>query len=135
MGNQQLLILAIGVVVLAIAVAVGITWFQDQAASSNRDELAMDMSQFAVRAQAYYRRPRTLAGGEGSFGALRMDKLTSQARNLNGSYTIETDPVPAAAQNIKLIGTGTECLADGRPVKVVMMVYPDSILNVGAEGH
>jgi hypothetical protein len=64
-----------------------------------------------------------------------MDKLTSQARNLNGSYTIETDPVPAAAQNIKLIGTGTECLADGRPVKVVMMVYPDSILNVGAEGH
>jgi Tfp pilus assembly protein FimT len=135
MGNQQLLILAIAMVLLAIAVAVGITWFQDQAVSSNRDELGMDLAQFAVRAQAYYRRPRTLGGGEGSFGALTIDKVTSQSRNLNGTYTLETDPVPQDAQTVKLIGIGTESASDGIKVKVVMLVGPDSVATVAAEGH
>lgn len=135
MGNQQLLILALGVVILAIAVAVGITWFQDQAASSNRDELAIDLVQFGVRAQAYYRRPRAFAGGEGSFGGLSMTKLTSQTSTMNGSYSLETDPAPQDAQRIKLVGIGTESLADGLPVKVVMEVHADTMMTVESEGH
>lgn len=135
MGNQQLLILALGVVILAIAVAVGITWFKDQAASSNRDELAVDLVQFGVRAQAYYRRPRAFAGGEGSFGGLTIATLTSRVSTMNGSYALETEPAPPAAQRIKLIGIGTETLSDGLPVKVVMEVHPDTMVAVEAEGH
>ncbi len=135
MGNQQLLILALGVVLLAIAVAVGVTLFQDQAASSNRDELAVDLAQFGVRAQAFYRRPHALAGGEGSFGGLTMGKLTSQTSTMNGTYSLETDPAPQDAQEIKLIGIGTETLSDGLPVKVVMEVHPDTMLAVVSEGH
>ncbi len=135
MGNQQLLILAVGVVVLAIAVAVGITMFKDQAASSNRDELAVDLNQFGVRAQAYWRRPHSLAGGEGSFGGLTMDKLTSAPSNINGTYLLESDPAPLNAQQIRLIGIGTERLSDGLPVKVVLEVHPDSMLVVNADSH
>ncbi|HEX9005751.1 MAG TPA: hypothetical protein VF889_00560 [Bacteroidota bacterium] len=135
MGNQQLLILAVGVVVLAIAVAVGITMFKDQAASSNRDQLAVDLTQYGVRAQAYYRRPRSLAGGEGSFGGLTIDKLVSHPGTMNGTYSLETDPAPPGAQEVKLIGIGTERLADGLPVKVVVKVDPDTLMVVTADGH
>lgn len=135
MGNQQLLILVIGIVVLGIAVAVGIAWFQDQAASSNRDQLAMDLAQFGVRAQAYYKRPSTLGGGQGSFGGLTMAKLTSQTPNMNGSYSMEGEPVVQNAQSITLTGTGTESLADGAPVKVVLKVYADSMMTIESEGH
>jgi Tfp pilus assembly protein FimT len=135
MGSQQLLIIAIAAVVLAVAVAVGVTMFRDQAASSNRDELAMDLSQFAVRAQAYYRRPTTLGGGGGSFGGLQMQYLTTRTTNLNGSYTLDPTPVPNGAMFVKIQGIGTEVAEDGLPVKVVMKVYADSMLTLDAEGH
>ncbi|MGA9119228.1 MAG: hypothetical protein WB699_07650 [Bacteroidota bacterium] len=135
MGSQQLLVIAIAAVVLAVAVAVGITMFRDQAASSNRDELEMDLSQLAVRAQAFYRRPTTLGGGGGTFGGLTMTSLTSRTTNLNGSYTVSPDPVPTSALFIKITGVGTEASTDGNPVKVVMQVYPDSMFTVDAEGN
>jgi len=135
MGSQQLLIIAIAAVVLAVAVAVGVTMFRDQAASSNRDELSMDLSQFAVRAQAYYRRPTTLGGGGGSFGGLQMQNLTSRTTNLNGSYSLDPSPVPNSASFVKIMGIGTEAADDGLPVKVVMKVYADSMFTVDAEGH
>ena len=135
MGNQQLLVIAIAAVVVAVAVAVGVTMFQDQAASSNRDELQMDLSQLAVRAQTFYRRPTTLGGGGGSFGGLTMQWMTSRTTNLNGTYSMSPSPVPAGTSFIKLTGVGTEAASDGSPVKVVVQVYPDSILTVEAEGH
>lgn len=135
MGSQQLLIIAIAAVVLAVAVAVGVTMFRDQAASSNRDELSMDLSQFAVRAQAYYRRPTTLGGGGGSFGGLQMQNLTSRTTNLNGTYSLDPSPVPNGATFVKITGLGTESADDGMPVKVVMKVYADSMLTLDAEGH
>ncbi len=135
MGSQQLLIIAIAAVVLAVAVAVGVTMFRDQAASSNRDELQMDLSQFAVRAQAYYRRPTTLGGGGGSFGGLQMQNLTSRTTNLNGTYSLDPSPVPNGTTFVKITGLGTESADDGMPVKVVMKVYADSMLTLDAEGH
>ncbi len=135
MGNQQLLIIAIAAVVLAVAVAVGVTMFQDQAASSNRDELEMDLAQLGVRAQTFFRRPTTLGGGGGSFGGLTMQRLTSRVNNLNGSYSISPDPVPGTATFVKITGVGTETAADGMQVKVVMQVFPDSMYTVEAEGH
>ncbi|HTY01040.1 MAG TPA: hypothetical protein VMG09_13520 [Bacteroidota bacterium] len=135
MGNQQLLIIAIAAVVLAVAVAVGVTMFRDQAASSNRDELEMDLAQLGVRAQTYFRRPTTLGGGGGSFSGLTMQKLTSRVNNLNGSYSLDPDPVPGGTSFVKITGIGTEVADDGQHVKVVMQVMPDSMFTVEAEGH
>jgi len=128
MGNQQLLIIVIAVVIIGIAVAVGVTWFRDSAASSNRDQLVADLAQYGVRAQAYYRRPSAFAGGESSFNGLTMGKITSRATNLNGTYTMDPDPVSGTPLSVKLIGLGTETGLDGfTPVKVVMLVFSDSM--------
>ena len=90
MGQQQLLLIILGVIVVGIAVAVGITMFTDNAVNANRDAVTNDLVNLAARAQQYYRRPTALGGGGNSFVGLTADaagltKLTNRASNANGS--------------------------------------------------
>src|SRR5512134_1075091 len=93
MGQQQLLLIILGVIVVGIAVAVGITMFTDNAVSANKDAVTNDLVNLASRAQQFYRRPTALGGGQGSFVLLTADaaglaKLTSKPINSNGTYSI-----------------------------------------------
>ena len=93
MGQQQLLLIILGVIVVGIAVAVGITMFNDSATSANRDAVTNDLVNLASRAQQYYRRPTALGGGGGSFTGLTIKHLTktngSSMINGNGEYTVQ----------------------------------------------
>jgi len=126
MGSQQLLLIAVGVVIVGIMVAVGMTMFHDQAASTNRDEVANDLAHFASIARSYYRRPSTYGGGSYSFHGLTMAKITSKPSNENGSYSLTPDPVGGYPDHVTLTGVGTESGLDGTNVRVVMYVYADS---------
>ncbi|MDH4069199.1 MAG: hypothetical protein OEV30_02130 [Ignavibacteria bacterium] len=124
MGQQQLLLIILGVIVVGIAVAVGITMFQDNAVSANRDAVTNDLVNLAARAQQYYRRPTALGGGQGSFATIQLNHLTSKPSNANGSYVLSS---PSAA-SVTLTGTGVELGNDGStPVEVEMIVYADSM--------
>jgi hypothetical protein len=131
MGQQQLLLIILGTIIVGIAVAVGITLFNDQAAATNRDEVVNDLVHYASAAQSYYRRPRILGGGGGSFTGMTMTNITavSQApRHLNGTYTLTPDPVGGAPPFVTLTGVGTEMGNDGvNHITVVMYVYRDSV--------
>ncbi len=70
MGQQQLLLIILGVIVVGIAVVVGITMFQDNAISANRDAVTNDLVSLGARAQQYYRRPTPVGGGGVSFVGL-----------------------------------------------------------------
>ncbi len=111
MGQQQLLLIILGVIVVGIAVAVGITMFSDNAVSANRDAVSNDLVNLAARAQQYYRRPEALGGGGGDFLGLSLDKLTNMpgGKNANGTYTLGT----VAQHSCIIRGTGTEMGADG----------------------
>jgi hypothetical protein len=126
MGSQQLLLIAVGLVIVGIMVAVGITMFHDQAASTNRDEVANDLAHFAAVARSYYRRPSVYGGGNYSFRGLTMAKITSRPLNENGTYSMTPDPVSGAPDHITLTGVGTESGLDGSNVRVVMNVFADS---------
>ena len=126
MGQQQLLLIILGVIVVGIAVAVGITMFQDNAVSANRDAVTNDLVNLASRAQQFYRRPTALGGGGNSFVLLTtadLAKLTSKATNANGTYSIFT---AGTATKVVLQGIGTEKGTDTNPIKVQMHVFADS---------
>jgi hypothetical protein len=130
MGQQQLLLIILGVIVVGIAVAVGITMFNDSATSANRDAVTNDLINLASRAQQFYRRPTALGGGGGSFAGLASTgiKLLTKTSgtsmiNGNGEYVILT----ASSSAVSLQGEGTETGNDGtNPTKVVMDVWADS---------
>jgi Tfp pilus assembly protein PilE len=129
MGQQQLLLIILGVIVVGIAVAVGITMFQDNAVSANRDAVVNDLVNLSARAQQYYRRPASLGGGQNSFLGLSADdagmkKLVNTTSatwiNSNGSYRISSAGVDSM---VVLEGLGTENGFDGNTkVKVTMTV-------------
>lgn len=123
MGQQQLLLIILGVIVVGIAVAVGITMFQDNAVSANRDAVTNDLVNLASRAQQYYRRPTALGGGGNAFTGLTLAKLTSKPTNANGSYTLGTVNATSAA----ITGVGIEKGNDNSAkINITMTALADS---------
>lgn len=128
MGQQQLLLIILGVIVVGIAVAVGITMFTDNAVSANKDAVTNDLVNLASRAQQFYRRPTALGGGQGSYVLITADaaglaRLTSKAINANGTYSVLT---AGTATAVVLHGQGTEKGTNGALLSIDMTVLADS---------
>jgi Tfp pilus assembly protein PilE len=136
MGQQQILLIVVGVVIVGIAVAVGVTMFNDQAAATNRDEVANDVVHMASVAQSYYRRPVMYGGGGRSFNGLTMARITKAPSNMNGQYTLSPDPASGDPAFVTLTGTGVEVGSDPtKKVTVVVLVYPDSVRFDATNGN
>jgi hypothetical protein len=104
MGQQQLLLIILGVIVVGIAVAVGITMFQDNAVSANRDAVV------------------TFNGLSSDASGLKklVNTNASPWVNANGSYRIS---VAGSDSSVSLEGLGNEIGNDGSAkVKVTMEV-------------
>ncbi len=117
MGQQQLLLVILGVIIVGIAIAIGITIFQDNAVEQNRSSLISDLTTLATKAQLYYFKPVSLGGGGSSFVGLTADAngigilaSPSFTNNSNGTYTIKT---AGTATTVVLHGVGKISMSDG----------------------
>ncbi len=120
MGQQQLLLIVLGVIVVGIAVVVGINLFNANAVSSNRDGVVSDLNNLGAMAQQYYKKPTSMGGGGNTFtGWLLPTQLDTTA---NGDYSITV-----AAQTVTITGTGTEINDAGNNIEHEAAVSPTSI--------
>ncbi|MBK6913662.1 MAG: hypothetical protein IPJ03_10380 [Ignavibacteriales bacterium] len=67
MGQQQLLLIVLGVIVVGIAVVVGINLFNANAESSAKDTIISEGTNLGALAQQYYKKPTSMDGGGNSF--------------------------------------------------------------------
>jgi hypothetical protein len=88
MGQQQLLLIAISVILVGVSIAVGVTQFRSSAVDTNRQAIISDLINLAAKAQRYYKTPTTLAGGGQDFGGFALSP--ADTGNTNGSYSIST---------------------------------------------
>lgn len=123
MGQQQLLLIVLGVIIVGIAVVVGINVFTASATQANRDGVVADLTNLSSLAQQYYRKPAALAGGGNTFTGWTIP--LQLVKTGNGGYT-----AGVAAQTVTLVGTGTEKVDGTNFVKATMTVLPDSIKTV-----
>lgn len=124
MGQQQLLLIVLGVIIVGIAVVVGINVFTASSSQANRDAVISDLTNLASLAQQYYRKPTALGGGGNTFTGWTVP--ASLATTDNGVYTAD----PIEAQSVTLVGTGKEKGNNGTsPVQVTMVVGPDRITS------
>jgi hypothetical protein len=104
MGQQQLLLIILGVIIVGIAIAVGISMFSSSSVQANKDAIVNDLNNLAADAYQYRIRPATMGGGAGSYGGYKVPlKLQS---NENGTYT-PTSAVAANAQTFDFVGSST----------------------------
>ncbi|HTX20147.1 MAG TPA: hypothetical protein VMG34_15965 [Bacteroidota bacterium] len=117
MGQQQLLLIILGLIIIGVAVVVGIGMFQDNAVDHNRALVVQDLKVLASKAQHYYSRPSTMGGGNKSFVGLTADARgigmlagTAYTNNANGAYHIKAD---GNATTVVLEGIGKVVMSDG----------------------
>jgi hypothetical protein len=122
MGQQQLLLIVLGVIVVGIAVVVGINLFTANAVSANRDGVVADLNNLGAMAQQHYRKPLSMGGGGNTFTGFVIP--TKMDTTPNGVYA-----ATVTAQSITIVGTGTEMNA-GTPIVHTATISPTVITVV-----
>ena len=89
MGQQQILLIILGVIIVGVAVAVGLQQFVTGSETANREAIVNDISGIVGDAQAYYSRPSPMGGGNGSFTGYSIPIRLNETAN--ASYEAEGD--------------------------------------------
>ena len=104
MGQQQLLLIVLGTIIVGVAVVVGINMFTTGAVNAERDALIQDVNNIASSAASYWRKPAALGGGARDFtGVTSVVTFGADSSNANGVFTMN---VTSAAQ-FTLTATGS----------------------------
>ena len=99
MGQQQLLLIVLGVIVVGIAVVVGINLFNANAEEANKDGIVSDCTNLGAMAQQYYKKPTSMGGGGNTFTAWDIT-ATGLDSTANGTYG-----AGVTAQTVTITGT------------------------------
>ncbi|MBU1096738.1 MAG: hypothetical protein CVV23_01450 [Ignavibacteriae bacterium HGW-Ignavibacteriae-2] len=116
MGQQQLLLIVLGIILVAVALVVGISLFRENAVDQKRHNLINECINLAAMAQQYFLKPTTYGGGGQSFTNWQIpNELRTTA---NGSYKIITQ----TAAEVVVLGTGNEVVTGTDSVKVKITI-------------
>ena len=91
MGQQQLLLIILGVIIVGIAIAVGLQLFQSGSIGANQDALINDVMNVTAHADQWRIRPESMGGGGGNFDTGDgYDVPARMATTGNGWITVPT---------------------------------------------
>lgn len=122
MGQQQLLLIVIGTIIVGIAIFVAINLASSSTREANRDAVINDIHNIAVFAQQHYRKPTALGGGGYSFANFTIP--SNLLNTPNGNYVNASKDV----NTLIIIGVGKEIGNDGvNKVKVTATITADNV--------
>ena len=107
MGQQQLLLIVLGVIIVGIAVVVGINLFNANAEESAKDTIVSEGTNLGALAQQFFKKPVALGGGGNTF--------TTGGPSGGGfeiPATLVTTPTASWAASL----TDTTCTLTGTPL-------------------
>ncbi len=115
MGQQQLMFVLLGVIIVGIAIAAGLTIFSGGATEATRNVIIVDLGYFAQKAREYYWKPTSLGGGNKSFVGVTMQHVSQVSENEHARYYIEE----ATADYVTFMGVG-KIIAGSDSIRVRM---------------
>ncbi|MBI1803891.1 MAG: hypothetical protein HY033_06770 [Ignavibacteriae bacterium] len=86
MGQQQLLLIIVGVLAVGLAIAVGVSLFGANSAASNKDGVTSSLMMIAADAYHYKIRPSTMGGGSNSFVSYAIPRKLQ--KDDHGTYSV-----------------------------------------------
>jgi len=120
MGQQQILLIVISMIVVGIAIAIAINYATLSYSSANRDAVIADIHNIIYHAQQYYRKPMALGGGGYSFLSYTIPSNFQETPNGTYTLTIENKDM------IYVVGVGKEIGDDKiNKVKVDCKITPE----------
>ena len=70
MGQQQLLLIVLGVIIVGVAIVVGINMFSKGAVNAESDRLVQEVNAVGSNGAAFWRKPEQMGGGGRSFAGI-----------------------------------------------------------------
>ena len=101
MGQQQLLLIILGVIIVGIAIAVGIAQFGAHSTQANKDGVTSGLINLSANAYQYRIRPTTMGGGGNSYAGYTVP--SKMVTDDNGAYALSS----ATATQIVFTGTSS----------------------------
>jgi|PlaIllAssembly_1097288.scaffolds.fasta_scaffold19835_2 Tfp pilus assembly protein PilE len=122
MGQQQILLLVVSVIIVVLAITIGIEMFATNSKTSNRDSVVSELNNLATLAIQFYKKPASYGGGNSSFISWNIpEKMDSTS---NGIYSVACTNL-----NVTITGFGQEVGNDGaNPIEMVAVVTSASIV-------
>ena len=123
MGQQQLLLIVLGTIIVGVAVVVGINMFTTGAINAERDALLQDVNNIASAAASYWRKPAALGGGARSFTTVTdVTVLGADSSNANGTFVMSANSgtqftltATGANEGVIIVATVTQQGVSGTP--------------------
>jgi hypothetical protein len=121
MGQQQLLLIVLGVIIVGIAVVAGILIFKQQSIDNKRDIVTNEAHNIATLAIQYYKKAKLFGGGQYNYAG--WDVPNDLKVTHNGSYTATVTP----PDKVEIIGIGNELVSGSDSIKVKVTVIGTQI--------
>jgi hypothetical protein len=86
MGQQQLLLIVLGIIITGVAIGISNQVFEGSSEESNKDCIASELLNLGVLAQQFYSRPKQLGGG--GFSYKNWDIPKELDSTFSGTYEI-----------------------------------------------
>jgi hypothetical protein len=137
MGTQQILLIVLSVIIVGVAIAVGITMFNNQAYNNNQQAVAAELQNYATQAIQFYKTPVSQGGAGQDSTKVTVSSLsaflgfTSPSVRVMMSSSMITDNgeyriMAVTGNTVMLQGMGVETKAGKHP-----LIYTNVELNTG----
>ena len=113
MGQQQILLIVLALIIVGGAIVIGIKLFGTSAVMANRDSISAELHTLAAVAMQYYKKPQEMGGGSNSFTNWNIPQ------NLDSTVYGMYSATPTS-QSVTIIGLGTE-IGDDQSTAVKMV--------------
>ncbi len=119
MGQQQLLLIVLGVIIIGIAIAVSFKLFRAHSIDEKRNLLTNEGASLATLAMSYYKKPAEMGGGGRSF--INWTLPDAMATTATGRFTSI-----AYDDSVVITAIGNEVTTGNDSVKVQITVLADN---------
>lgn len=117
MGQQQLLLIILGIIIIGVAIVVSVSLFRTNAINHKRDLVTNECISLASMAIDHYKKPKIFGGGEKSFTGWKIPAVMIQTAT--GNFQAEVFD-----NRVEITGTGNDLVTDRDSVKVKVTVLP-----------
>lgn len=101
MGQQQLILIILGTIVVGIAIAISASLFTVNYTLIARDAIVNDLNTISINARAYYVRPRSMGGGNLSYTGYIIPKKFRSNENAIYSSTLQGEDLIFTAISVE----------------------------------
>ena len=124
MGQQQILLIVLAIIIVGVAIAISIQLFRSNAIESKRDLLIEETTYLGTMALQYYKKPVELGGGGRDFTGWKIPSQMNQT--VNGNFMIAA----VASDEVTITGTGSEVVTGNDSIKVQTIVRENEIQTI-----